>query len=113
MPDVAGRHQQRHMAAPEGTLVSGSSSVAIGSMAMPAPQPTVPVAFRSRMQAGLPGCTVLIAALSWPTLERLAALHAPAEHVALGHFVRCGSSLPAQQRRPSVDNVKQHLLAMS
>ncbi len=96
MPDMATTLKQRHMAAPEGMLLSGFSRLAMGAAVLGAPQPTVPVAFRSRMQAGLPGRTVLIAALSWPTLEMLAALHAPAQHKAPWHGCsKCGRYLPS------------------
>ena len=73
------------MAAPEGMLLSAFSRITMGATVLAAPQPTVPVAFSSRMHAGLPGRTVLIAALSWPTLCMLAALHAPAQHEIVLH----------------------------
>ena len=82
-----GDHRQRHMAAPEGMLVPGSSRIAMGATVLPAPQPTVPVAFSSRMHAGLLSRTVRIAALSWPTLEMLSVLHPPARRELLRHTV--------------------------
>ena len=57
----------------------------MGAVILLAPQPTVPVAFRSRMHAGLLRRTVLIAALSWPTLDMLSALHLPAHKELLKH----------------------------
>ena len=93
---MAGSSKQRHMAAPAGMLLSGFSNLAMGATVLPAPQPTVPVAFRSRMHAGLLGCTILIAALSWPTLEMLAALHIPAQHKEPSHeSSKCRSCLPS------------------
>lgn len=51
----------------------------MGATALSAPQPTVPVAFRSLMQAGLVPRTVLILSFSCPTLEMLAPLHVSAQ----------------------------------
>ena len=49
----------------------------MGATIFSAPQPTVPVAFRSLMQAGFVGRTVLILCFRSPTVEMLAAVHAP------------------------------------